>query len=92
MQNYPNPHAAETLIPFRLSNPSELALTIYNLRGQKVRHIDLGLKETGSYVDFQRAVRWDGRNELGELVASGVYFYTLTSENHHAMRKLTVLR
>lgn len=92
MQNYPNPHAAETLIPFRLSKPSELALTIYNLRGQKVRHIDLGFRETGNYVDFQRAIRWDGRNELGELTASGVYFYTLTSENHRATRKLTVLR
>ncbi len=92
MQNYPNPHATETLIPFRLSNPSELALTIYNLRGQKVRHIDLGFRETGSYVDFQRAIRWDGRNELGELAAAGIYFYTLASENHRATRKLTVLR
>jgi hypothetical protein len=92
MQNYPNPHATETLIPFRLSKPSELALTIYNLRGQKVRHIDLGFRETGSYVDFQRAIRWDGRNEQGELAASGVYFYTLASENHRATRKLTVLR
>ena len=84
MQNYPNPHAAETLIPFRLSKPSELALTIYNLRGQKVRHINLGFQESGSYVGFQRAIRWDGRNELGELAASGVYFYTLASENHRA--------
>ncbi len=92
MQNYPNPHAAETWIPFRLSKPSELLLTIYNLRGQKVRHIDLGFRETGSYVDFQRAIRWDGRNELGELAASGVYFYTLASENQRATRKLTVLR
>ena len=92
MQNYPNPHATETLIPFRLSNPNELALTIYNLRGQKVRHIDLGFRETGSYVDFQRAIRWDGRNELGELAAAGIYFYTLASENHRATRKLTVLR
>ena len=92
MQNYPNPHVADTLIPFRLSIPSELALTIYNLRGQKVRHIDLGFRETGSYVGFQRAIRWDGRNELGELAASGVYFYTLVSENHRATRKLIVLR
>lgn len=92
MQNYPNPHATQTFVPFRLSKPSELALTIYNLRGQKVRHIDLGFKETGNYVDFQRAISWDGRNELGELAASGVYFYTLASENHRATRKLTVLR
>ena len=92
MQNYPNPHAAETWIPFRLSKPSELLLTIYNLQGQKVRHIDLGFQETGSYVDFQRAIRWDGRNDRGELAASGVYFYTLASENQRATRKLTVLR
>ncbi|MDE0503781.1 MAG: lamin tail domain-containing protein, partial [Candidatus Poribacteria bacterium] len=92
MQNYPNPHTTDTLIPFRLSTPSELALMIYNHRGQKVRHIDLGFRETGSYVDFQRAVRWDGQNEQGELVASGVYFYTLASENYRATRKLKVLR
>ena len=92
MQNYPNPHAAETWIPFRLSKPSELLLTIYNLRGQKIRHIDLGFRETGSYVDFQGAIRWDGRNEVGELAASGIYFYTLASENQRATRKLTVLR
>ena len=92
MQNYPNPHATETLIPFRLSKSSKLALTIYNLRGHKIRHFDLGFRETGSYVDFQRAIRWDGRNELGELAASGIYFYTLATENHRATRKLTVLR
>lgn len=92
MQNYPNPHAAETLIPFRLSKAGELVLTIYNPSGQKVRRIDLGFQERGNYVDFQRAIRWDGRNELGELAASGIYYYTLASEDYRATRKLTVLR
>ena len=92
MQNYPNPHAAETLIPFQLSKAGELVLTIYNPRGQRVRRIDLGFQERGNYVDFQRAIRWDGRNELGELAASGIYYYTLASEDYRATRKLTVLR
>ena len=92
MQNYPNPHAVETLIPFRLSKASELVLTIYNPHGQRVRRIDLGFQESGNYVDFQRAIRWDGRNELGELAASGIYYYTLASEDYHATRKLIVLR
>ena len=92
MQNYPNPHAVETFIPFRLSKASELVLTIYNPLGQRVRRVNLGFQESGSYVNFQRAIRWDGRNELGELAASGIYYYTLASDEHRATRKLVVLR
>ncbi len=92
MQNYPNPHSAETVIPYRLSNASHVVLTIFNVQGQEVRHVDLGFREIGSYVNSVRAIHWDGRNELGELVAAGAYFYRLASENHHVTRKLTIVR
>ena len=72
--NYPNPFNSETWIPYHLANDADVTLTIYDTEGASVRQLYLGYQRTGYYVDRGRAAYWDGRNQLGEFVASGVYF------------------
>ena len=77
LPNYPNPFNPETWIPYQLSKSSDVTLTIYNMRGVVVRKLDLGHKAAGYYTDRKRSAHWDGRNDIGEKVAAGVYFSTL---------------
>ena len=79
LANYPNPFNPETWIPYELSEPADVALTIYAIDGQLVRTLALGHQPAGVYQSRSRAVYWDGRNEVGEPVASGIYFYTITA-------------
>ena len=81
LPNYPNPFNPETWIPYQLAEPADVTLTIYASNGTVVRTLALGHQAVGIYQSKSRAAYWDGRNELGEPVASGVYFYTLTQEN-----------
>ena len=90
LPNYPNPFNPETWIPYRLETPAEVALTIYDTNGQKVRTLDIGHQPSGVYESRERAAHWDGRNEMGETVANGVYFYTLRAGNFSATRKMVV--
>ena len=90
--NYPNPFNPETWIPYQLAEPADVTLTIYAIDGTIVRTLALGHQPVGIYQDKSRAAYWDGRNGLGESVASGVYFYTLTSENFTATRKMLILK
>ena len=76
-QNYPNPFNPETWIPYQLRQSTEVTISIYNIAGHLVRTLDLGLKPTGSYMTPATAAYWDGKNSVGERVASGIYFYTL---------------
>jgi len=76
-QNYPNPFNPETWIPYQLSSSAEVYITIYDFQGQIVRKLSIGKKSAGIYTDKHRAAVWDGRNEHGEHVSSGVYFYQL---------------
>ncbi|GIX07013.1 MAG: hypothetical protein KatS3mg115_1416 [Candidatus Poribacteria bacterium] len=92
LPNYPNPFNPETWIPFLLAEPSEVTLTIYNATGEVVRRLSLGYRDPGSYTDRQRAARWDGRNALGEPVASGVYFVTLRAGSQIVTRKIVVAK
>ena len=78
LANYPNPFNPETWIPYHLAEPADVTLAIYDINGQLVRHIALGYQAAGVYRSRSRAVYWDGRNQLAESVASGLYFYTLT--------------
>jgi len=91
-QNYPNPFNPETWIPFRLAKASDVTIRIYHQSGQLVRTLRLGYKEAGTYLEKSQAGYWDGRNETGEPVASGVYFYRLEAGNFSQTRKMTVLR
>ena len=77
LQNYPNPFNPETWIPFNLSKEANVRIHIYDLKGRIVRVVDLGDKQEGMYITKEKAAYWNGRNELGEQVASGVYFYHL---------------
>ena len=90
LTNFPNPFNPETWIPYQLAKPAEVTLTIYNMRGVVVRTIALGHKATGMYTNRSRAIHWDGRNSIGEKVATGVYFYTLKAGDFNATRKLLI--
>ena len=79
--NFPNPFNPETWIPYHLAKPAEVTITIYAVNGQAVRKLALGHQAAGMYQTRSRAAYWDGRNEFGEPVASGVYFYTLSTES-----------
>ena len=81
LPNYPNPFNPETWLPYQLSTPTEVTLSIYSIEGRLVRTLDLGHQPAGVYRSKHRAAYWDGKNQFGEKVASGVYFYTLSTES-----------
>ena len=91
-QNYPNPFNPETWIPYQLSQSAEVSIHIHNVSGHLVRTLDLGLKPTGSYMTPATAAYWDGRNAVGERVASGIYFYTLQTADFAATRRMVILK
>ena len=78
LANYPNPFNPETWIPYQLAESADVTLTIYDMNGKLVRHLAMGHQAAGMYRSRSRAAYWDGRNQLGESIASGLYFYTLT--------------
>ncbi|MCY3724580.1 MAG: dockerin type I domain-containing protein [Candidatus Poribacteria bacterium] len=90
LPNYPNPFNPETWIPYQLSEPSDVSLAIYAADGSLVRTLDLGHQPMGIYESRSRAAYWDGKNALGERVASGVYFYILTAGDFTATRKMLI--
>ena len=92
LPNYPNPFNPETWIPYHLAQPAEVTLQIYAINGSLVRTLILGHQHTGIYESRSRAAHWDGKNSQGELVASGVYFYTLTAGEFNATRKMLILK
>ena len=88
--NYPNPFNPETWIPYRLAEATEVSISIYAVNGNLVRTLALGHQTAGAYQSKDQAAYWDGRNELGERVASGVYFYTFTAGDFSATGKMLV--
>jgi len=93
LQNYPNPFNPETWVPYLLAEPAEVVINIYDVHGQLVRTVNTnGVQPAGSYTTKGQAAYWDGRDESGERVASGLYFYTLTAGNFRATRKLIVVK
>ena len=92
LQNFPNPFNPETWIPYQLETSADVVLHIYDPAGGIVRTIDLGFKGQGFYMTRTRAAYWDGRNNLGEQVASGVYFYSLHTPEFSATRKMLILK
>ena len=90
LPNYPNPFNPETWIPYQLAAPAEVSISIYAADGKLVRTLALGHQPVGIYESRSRAAYWDGRNALGEPVASGVYFYTLTAGDFTATRKMLI--
>ena len=101
LANYPNPFNPETWIPYHLANDAEVQLMIYDTKGVVVRRLDLGHQMAGYYTNQAKAAHWDGRNESGESVASGIYFYQLWVENlrlgngvknFSAIRRMVILK
>ena len=92
LTNYPNPFNPETWIPYRLAEDALVSLTIYDQSGQVVRTIDVGHRGAAVYESRDKAIYWDGRNEFGEQVASGVFFYHLSAGGYSATRKMLILK
>ena len=92
LANYPNPFNPETWIPYQLSAPAAVTVSIYDMKGALIRIVTIGHRPAGYYTDRSRAAYWDGRNAVGEPVASGVYFYTLTAGDFTATRKMLIMK
>ncbi len=92
LPNYPNPFNPETWIPYRLSKSADVQITINDARGSVVRLLDMGHRSAGMYQTRTRAAYWDGKNDVGESVASGIYFYTLTAGDFTTTRKMLILK
>ena len=85
--NYPNPFNPETMIRFKIADEGNVNIEIFNIRGQKVRTLVDGFMERGEH-----AVVWNGRDENGRGVSSGVYFYMMKSESFFDMRRMVLLK
>ena len=92
LQNFPNPFNPETWIPYQLETSADVTLRIYDTSGDLVRTLNLGFKGQGFYMTRSKAAYWDGRNNLGEQVASGIYFYSLHTPDFSATRKMLILK
>ena len=92
LANYPNPFNPETWIPYQLAKVGDVKITIYDVRGIVVRRLELGHQPQGFYTSQSRAAYWDGRNNQGERVASGIYFYQLETDTISSTRKMLILK
>ena len=92
LPNYPNPFNPDTWIPFKLAKSADVIIRIYDLHGRLIRELNLGYLEAGYYIDRGAAAYWDGRNELGEKVSSGVYIYQMIAGEKSFLRKMVILK
>ncbi len=86
-QNAPNPFRGRTTIAFGLPKAADVSLVVYNAAGQKVRTLVSGHKEAGTYT-----VTWDGRNDAGQPVAAGAYFYKFQAGEYQSLKKMLLLK
>ncbi|MBM3239140.1 T9SS type A sorting domain-containing protein [Candidatus Poribacteria bacterium] len=91
-QNYPNPFNPETWIPYQLAQGADVTITIFEASGRIIRTLDVGYQPAGSYVSKDRAAYWEGKNNLGETVVSGIYFYSIRAGNFNAVKKMIVAK
>ena len=92
LQNYPNPFNPETWIPYILSRDSAVNIRIYDADGHLVRTLALGHQKQGAYLFRNQAAYWDGNNDEGEAVGSGVYFYELRAGGFSDTRKMVIAK
>ena len=92
LPNFPNPFNPETWIPYQLAEGAEVTVFVYDTRGRLVRTIPLGYKATGYYLTRSEAVHWDGQNENGERVSSGVYFVRFVAGGYSASRRVVIVK
>ena len=86
-QNHPNPFNPETQIRYTLPQGIKVRLLIYNILGQKVRTL-VDEYQTAGY----RTGKWDGKNDIGDEIASGIYFYRLQAGEYDEVRKMILMR
>ena len=92
-QNFPNPFNPETWLPYHLAKDAPVTFRIYSIQGQPVRELEFGqLRQQGDYLTRETAAYWDGRDRFGEMVSSGVYFYTLQAGAFQATRRMLILK
>ena len=92
LQNYPNPFNPETWIPYHLNKPAEVTISIYTIKGDLVRELHLGHQPAGKYESRSEAAYWDGRNQVGERVSTGVYYYALTADDFNMIGKMVIMK
>ncbi len=92
LQNFPNPFNPETWIPYTLADDAAVDVRIYDVEGKLVRNLDVGYQRGGRYLNRETAAYWDGRDQLGESVSSGVYFYTLKADAFSETRRMVILK
>ena len=90
LPNYPNPFNPETWIPYDLAQDTDVHIHIYNLKGETIKDLKVGFQPAGSYRSKSAAAYWDGRNSEGELVGSGLYYYSLITNNSKSIRKMVI--
>ena len=90
LPNYPNPFNPETWIPYQLANATDVTVRIYSASGVLVRILVVGYQPAGIYHSQSRAAYWDGKNDVGEQVASGIYFYTLSAGQTTMTRRMVI--
>jgi len=91
-QNYPNPFNPDTWLPYQLAKGVPVIIKIYNSKGRLVRSLNLGMQRADVYLNKDKAAYWNGKNSLGEHVASGVYFYTLQAGDFTATRRMLIVK
>jgi hypothetical protein len=87
VQNYPNPFNPNTEIEYRLEQPATVVLSIYSILGEQVRVLEQSAKPAGRHV-----TTWDGRDEAGHALGSGVYLYRLSVDGRTQRRKMLLLK
>lgn len=92
LQNFPNPFNPETWIPYTLAEDSPVTIQIYDVQGGLVRQLYLGPKPAGAYFTKDTAAYWDGRNERGGMVASGLYFYRFSAGEFTTTRRMLLVK
>ena len=92
LQSYPNPFNPDVWIPYELEKESPVSIEIYNAAGQLVRTLDLGMQPRGRYISKSKAVYWNGRTQVDERAASGLYFYALKAGDFVSVRKMVIVK
>lgn len=92
LQNYPNPFNPDTWIPYKLAKSAEVTIRIYNVKGQLIRTLDLGYRDSGYYLGRAQAAHWDGRSNRGEQMSSGLYFYQMQTGSFVATKKTILVK
>ncbi|MBI2416483.1 MAG: T9SS type A sorting domain-containing protein [Ignavibacteriales bacterium] len=87
MQNYPNPFNPSTVIGYAVPQDSEVEITIYNVMGEKIRTLVREMKQAGYY-----SATWNGKNEYGRAISSGIYIYSMKAGKFQSTKKLTFLK